>query len=525
MLRSRLFTWSGLLAVVTGLLVPLAAHAQLAVVSARSLDAMQATSRYVAREAGPDTPFGKLETVLKPILGAKNIGGLDTRRPFGAYVLSPEKPGNLEDAVFPIVYFVPVADEKRFVALLEEVSWRPRKMEDGSYRLTVPIAGEHFFCFANGHAYASTTQAALRGKLPEPATFLPDGGPRSVVTASLRIAPCAKEYAQLLKGSVAAFRRLVAKDDKEAQMVSKMLEAQEHIWRGSIDQLETVRMTLEADPEQHQLVSELVAVPRAATSERPRPGKDLSDFCQYAAMARSRFAPMSRAAPIGAFLHFPPLAEEGKRPVPVPDMLMKDWERFVERRYRPFLKLVPIFAKVLQVDGLDCCLIQKGNSVLFGLNVFNGRQIDHTLRDVLQELPTEVKDDYAVEWNHSRHGSARIHKVNRWLGEKVDDMQYVGIREDVIVWSDLQVVKDSLTELDKAVDRLPTPLFEMTFSSAGLFEDKDIAEAAKKELSTTERDRLRLRITLQGGKDLRLRIEGSTWLLKGARSYLPWEGK
>ena len=352
----------------------------------------------------------------------------------------PEKLGHLEYATFPVVYFVPVADEKRFLGLLDDVSWKPRRASTPA-GTPVRVRGWGLLpAFANGHAYASTDQSfACAASCPSRQPFLPDGRPRSVVTASLRIGQFARECELFLDKARATLGRLVDKEGKESkERFAKRFQEQWHKWKAFVDGLTALTVGVEIDPATQQLVGELAFVPRS--------DNDFGGVSTHMGAAEQ----VQPQEPSRGPWSVPPLSgrEEGEQKpvVEMPAHLVPGIQSVVEQKYRAFLKLFPVIFTALQVDGLDCCLVVK-DGVPVGLKVPNGRQIDHTFRDILKELPTELKDDYGVEWNHGRHADARIHKVTRVFGENVE--AYLGIREDVIFCGGLKAVKESLGEFDK----------------------------------------------------------------------------
>jgi len=520
------------LAVFISLLTAPLANAQIAVVSARSVDAVLADSRYIARLVGQDAQAKQIEGLLKPFLGGKNGTGLDTKRPFGAYAVWPEKLGGLESLGKSVVFFVPVADEKRFLALLEDLSWKPRKTEDDTYRLSVPGVGNYSLRFANGHAYASTEQHLLRGKLPDLGAFLPPKDSKTLLIASFPIGHYQKEYEQFLDKAREAINGLVDKNDKEQVAALGPIQVQLAKCKGFTKHLEAFTVTLEIDPEKNLLAADLALVPSQPEVDPWGLGKNFAAIYQHLGMARSRFSHLARRAPLGMFVHVP-IDEKEKKIVPeMPDSVGKGLFAFVDPKYGAFLKLVPVLIKSLQTEGLDFCLtLSPGESkddipLLAGLKVPNGRDIDHALRDVVKELPTDLKEDFVVAWNHDRQGNARIHKVSKLFGTDLE--VYLAIREDVLFCGNgkqgLKAVKEALGGFNKG-DLPATHFFELNVSSAGFLLSKEIAEAVTKSLTTAEREKLSARISMSGGKTLRLRIEASTYVLKLVPLLIAEDGK
>src|SRR5207253_424075 len=86
--------------------------------------------------------------------------------------------------------------------------------------------------------------------------------------------------------------------------------------------------------------------------------------------------------------------------------------------------------------------------VVIGARIKEGRKLDSALRDLHKNLPADQKKRFSVEWNHIRHGTARIHRVRVPDGE---DAFYLALRDDMLAVSD----KDMLEFLKATLDSLP----------------------------------------------------------------------
>src|SRR5262249_51533151 len=134
---------------------------------------------------------------LKEATGGKGLDGVDGKRPFGAYALWPDPADGVAALNFPVVAFVPVADEKRFLDLLRKLKCDPKK--DGTlYRLSVPDGPGLFLRFDHRYAFVSTRAATLQNRPPDPATLLPPGGQQGVLTARLLVERFPKKGAHQL---------------------------------------------------------------------------------------------------------------------------------------------------------------------------------------------------------------------------------------------------------------------------------------------------------------------------------------
>jgi hypothetical protein len=502
-------------AVLVALLAAPAALGQIAVVSVRSADAFLADARYVGRVVSP-SGWASVEGMLNPALKSKNWSGVDSKRPLGAYVSWPAEIRDLNTLRFPVVLFIPVADEKRFLALVGEFGVQPQPAEGGLYRLPVPGA-HHYLRFAHGHAYVSDTPASLRGALPEPKSFLPAAASKHLLTATLRVTHIPKERGRLLE--------LVRKEiERQKDAMGHDVAAQTQVGVAAlakaVDFLQTISLTLDVDARQHRLAAELRLVPRGPGPKSAQQPNPVTEFCRYLGTARSSFAELTGRAPFAASVHLPGIGGgQDDKDFRMPPL--KELWPFIDPKYEPALRLLPPFLRSIRSEGIDWCLIlfkpepKKDPEFLVGLKVRDGRKLDHALRDVFKALPAEVREDYAVAWNHSRHGSARIHRFTRFAGEDLEG--YLAVRDDVFFFASdskgLKAVKDALDGY-KPAKQARTPALEFHALRVTDYLDADMATSAAKAIPAEHRDKCWLRIRLDGGEDLRLRVEAGTYLLR-----------
>src|SRR5262245_37491627 len=94
---------------------------QVGIVTVRSVGELQANFKYLAPLLGQEDLAARVEAYLGQVLD-----GVDRQRPFGAILHWPEKWSALSSLNLPVVYFVPIADEKLFLKMLERLHCRPR---------------------------------------------------------------------------------------------------------------------------------------------------------------------------------------------------------------------------------------------------------------------------------------------------------------------------------------------------------------------------------------------------------------
>src|SRR5262249_16460108 len=141
------------------------------------------------------------------------LDGVDRKRSFGAILHWPEKGSVPTSLDLPVVYFVPIADEKLFLKMLERLHCRPRKADKGLYRLTIPGLPDLFLRFAHRYAFASTQQALVQGQLTDPATLVPAGRQQAALAVRLFVERIPRaEFERQVAEFLAVVRRAIGEE-------------------------------------------------------------------------------------------------------------------------------------------------------------------------------------------------------------------------------------------------------------------------------------------------------------------------
>jgi hypothetical protein len=513
--------------------------APVAVVSVKSVDALLAEAKYLATLSGEEDRVKQVESFVTALLGQEGLDAVARTRPLGAFVRWPEKAKDLQSMSVPVIGFVPVADEKRFLVLLERVAGGPVRREEKLYRVPVPLLGALFVQFAHGHAFLASEAAFLRGEQLDPAAFLPPESRTSSLIASMRPDRLPADYAWFIDAvfesmwsssaprSAAPAKEQMPnlRDLADLDITGFVRIVFKTVLTEFVAQVGEVRLELGVDQKHHRLRGELALRPRTEKG-------GVADFCRYLGTARSRCAELCREAPLALVLSCPPgpfwkqvLGEAGKWHHAAKFIQLEPATRELARR------ALELLARTLETDGLDFGLYGRpeanGNGVcwVLGLKVQEGRRVDFVLRDYVRHLPLEDKEVYTIRWNHSRHAKARIHQ---WWQEDDENESYLAARDDVIF---LALGEESLPALRGALDRFdsaatrPTPLCLIQGRLAPWLMDKEFAERVKKRVPAGLRDQVEFRMTLQGGTDLRLRVDMHSYVLRVAPLLLEDEEK
>src|SRR5262245_20814914 len=115
----------------------------------RSLDTVVENVKLLVSLAGREEVANQVEGLIKTKVGAKGLEGVDPTRPFGGYA----RLGNEITDVFGAV-LVPIADEKAFLSLLENLNVPFTKGKDGIYTVQGPGI-DAYFRFANKYLYVT----------------------------------------------------------------------------------------------------------------------------------------------------------------------------------------------------------------------------------------------------------------------------------------------------------------------------------------------------------------------------------
>jgi hypothetical protein len=508
-----------------------------AYVAVRSADGAREAFEHLAPLAGKESWPAAVEAFLRLRTGGVSLDGLDGKRPLGAYLLWPADLHDLVSFKAPVVLYAPISDEKKFLGMLDKLGCKPRRADSNFYQVAVPGLPELSLRFAHGHAFAASRADLLREPCA-PDTFLPTGGPQSLLSAALRVEQFPPRAAQDLAAAVKSALEELGASQAFAQFSTRLpgeteanfqarkaqmdlLQPGSPLWpriiTGFLGEFRDVALALDLDSGRHWLAIDLAV--------RPRPDTALAEFCAYAGSARSRWTPLTAGAEGSLVLHIPAVASwrEAAGRVKIDTELPRLLRDYVDARLgEVVVRSLQVFVHTLVADGLDLCVVARPRHpgeeavALAGLQLHRGRRLDHLVRDYVKDLPAADKAELKVRWNHDRHARAHIHRFETGSTSAVllavrDDLALVGFDD-----KSLAALKDALDAHDKATPA-PTPLLQAEVAASFFDDDKAFAEAVKKLVPKGQQSSVRARLRLEGGKDLRLRLESSTYWIPLAR--------
>jgi hypothetical protein len=153
----------------------------------RSVNDLLDKAEYIGELVDQGDPIKQIRGLVQQLSAeGKGLEGIDPKRPFGAYGIL-----NTDVESSPVVAMIPIADEKRLLAALQErLGIEPEKVEGGALRANVPLINQVYLRFANDYLYVAREAGHIEPKgLIAPKTFFAkdDGSVASIIVRFDRI--------------------------------------------------------------------------------------------------------------------------------------------------------------------------------------------------------------------------------------------------------------------------------------------------------------------------------------------------
>ena len=150
------------------------------VLRVKSLEALLQNLNLVVKLVGQDEAALSIEGVIKGKIGKKGLEGIDPARPFGAYARFGKTFDELTGAVL-----IPVADEKAFLTLVDNLNLAVAKDKAGIYTHKTKQNIDVYFRFAHKYVFvtAGSAESIQDRALPDPAQALALSGDATLAIA------------------------------------------------------------------------------------------------------------------------------------------------------------------------------------------------------------------------------------------------------------------------------------------------------------------------------------------------------
>jgi len=495
------------------------------VVQVQSIDELMANFKYLATLAGQEEVAKQFEGLLKSMTGPKGLEGIDTKRPIGLYgSIGP----NLTDST--VVLLVPVADNKAVLDLLQRLNVKVEEGKDGVFsaseeNIPFPI----YFRFANKHAYVTINDAAniAKDKLLDPAKVL-TAKATNVLTASLNIDAIPANLKDLaiqeIEQGIANLKEQKDPGETDAQhkLKGQILDEVSKQVIALIKDGGEVSLSLNIDRAKHDLSLEF--------SLSGKPDSKLAVSIADLGKAKSLFGGLiGKDSALNGLINVALPENVNKLLGPVIDEGIKkalEEEKDKAKREQA-AKVFKALEPSLKAGELDVAFDLRGPSdknlytLVAGLKLKEGEAVEKLVRDLVKDLPEA--DRAKIKFDAEKAGSVKIHRIDvqKDLDEQLkqlfgDNPIYVAFRSDAVFVGagekGLSALKEALVAQPKAA-----PPFRLEASVARLVplfakDQKAILKAAEEAFKEKDSDKVRL--VVEGGKALKLRLDAKAQIVK-----------
>lgn len=338
----------------------------------------------------------QLDNLITGSLGEK-YGGIDTKRPLGAYAWFGANPMDVR-----LLLLIPIADEPAFKGLLERFLGKAQPAPKGGQKL-----GDFYLNFVERYAYVSHHETAA-SRFPEPAKLLAPRPQGSLsLTFDLPRIP-ANVQAGLLPRPAPADPAETNLQRRLGQQVSRSMET----WLAQIAK-EGNEAVLQFGVERK--TDEIFG--KLNLSAKPDTGlaKQVTEFGQ----ARSRFARFTSLSGAAAHLvlhwQLPNDLSDALRPA-IDESLRRAMQNAGSETVRKHsVSVVEALQPTLRGGELDAASSLRGPtkdglySVVLGIKLKDGNKLDAALRDLIRALPARDRDKFKLDT--ARVQQAPIHRA------------------------------------------------------------------------------------------------------------------
>jgi hypothetical protein len=496
------------------------------IVRMRSIDGLLSDFDYLAKLVGKEEEATQARKLLENRIGKDGLAGIDTKRPIGFY-------GTVGPAVVDstAVALIPVADEKAVLGLLESLNMKAEKGDDDVYTVQpegspVPV----FFRFANKYAYVTAQNKGSidKDKLLDPATIFPKGD-----TALLSVVGRIDQIPKGLKQAfIASLEEQMAKarDEKLTGDTEAQKKFQKQILEGMEDLVKSLTLeggAVEFHIDLNRKTEEFVIELSLAGVEDTK----LSGSIKRLGEVQSLFGGLpGKDSAMSGLIHFsmPDKIRQAMEPV-LDEAVKKELEKETDKTKREEAeKAVAALMPSLKSGELDAVLDIRGPSsdnqytAIVGVKIKEGDAIEKLARKAIDSLPESEKKK--IKLDVAKAGDVAIHQldISADLDAEAkalfgDKPAYLAVRKDAIL---LTMGPDALNAMKGAIALKPQKgkaiSFEVSLARMAPLMEKEtpgatmIAEEAFGKLKDADK----IRLTLEGGDSVKLRLSMKTQIIK-----------
>ena len=499
-----------------------AIQAQWAVLSVRSVDQVVSDAKYVLRMAGKEDLIDRLDGTVATYLGK----GIDRTRPFGIYLSGfGDEP--------PAVALIPFTTEAEFADFLKGLNLEVSAGEKGLRSVDLPFNKKLFFRFDKKYIFAADREELLKGELPEPTELLSGAGKNNLIAFSMRIDQLPAEAKQKLIASMqqdiqrnSAKRATETAAEHEARVFGMRLVV--GLAQQIVAEAKELAFSFNVDQPRHSLNADFALSGKS--------GSKLAEQIRAFGSARSAFGGITGDSALYLVAS-----------LPIPPELRKELDALIDKIVQEALgreqvpmnktigeKVFRTLEPTLKSDALDLALMMKGPApdqkytFIGALKVKEGLKIEALVKEMIQQMPEAERKRIKLILDHDKVGGIGIHsfmptKSDARVQEVFGSQEvFFAFRNDALLFAlgshgDAQL-KHCLETLAAnretgATTGLQAELAVSRIAMvAGDEQNARFQAAIKQAFKAPGQDRIR--ISIQGGDGLHLRVEVSAYMLK-----------
>jgi hypothetical protein len=453
--------------------------------------------------------------------GPKGLEGIDAKRPMALYGMFGE--GGIETGT--VIGLVPIADEKAFLGLIENLGAKAEKDKDGVYSVTGDnVPAPIYFRFAHKHAYvtALNKDALDKDKLLPPGTVLP-AGKAPVFSVTVRIDQIPDKVRELAVGQVEAQLDAAKEEKKEdetpaqkAVKVAVLDLMKKHVVSVIKDGGE-VALRLDVDQKAQDLSFELALSGKDGTPL----AKTISALGKHKSIVAGLISPQSV---MNMVINLP---IDEKIVATIRTLIQEQVDKETDATKKAEAqKIIKAFGPALKFTEADLAFDLRGPTkgglytLVGGMQVADGRALDKAMRDSIKDLPENERAQ--IKFDADKAGDVAIHQINTAAGG--DDFKksfgdgpaYFAARSDAAFVAMGEGALDALKAALKSEPKVAAPVvFEVSvarLAQAMAAEKPDAPKAAAKAFAKDQAAD-KIRFSLEAGTELKLRFAMKTPVL------------
>jgi hypothetical protein len=491
------------------------------VVRVQSLDALLQNLNLVVKLVGQEEAAKQIEGLVKSKIGAKGLEGIDPARPFGAYVRFGKALDDVRGA-----FIVPMADQKTFLGLLENLNLEVKKDKDGIYTYKTNQNIDVYFRFANKYLFITTVNPeSIQDKnLVDPAVALALPG-NAMISFVARVDQVSNDVKAIALTQMEQTYRDIQKTAPAGETKAQeefrlaMLRDAHKLFADVIRDAGDIRFDLDVNAKTKELTVD--------ASIAGKPGSDLAKTIKALGDMKS---PLTGIIKKDA-------AFQGSFHLALPDSLRDALGKVIDEASKKSVDDIEDAGKKKQALALFQALSPSAKAGEFqmvaaavgptnqqytlvaAVKLKDGGELGKTIRglieDAIKDLPPEQKAKIQLDADSA--GAAKIHKFQLPSDKSTDALikltgdnhVYLAFREDALF---LAVGKEALTTLKTAAGQTKS------VASAPFVFHFDIARMAGLMAQTKEQRDLavtlfsagqsgRVSLTVEGGSALTARLQ------------------